>query len=49
MKQFQRDDGVLIMNLTPSNNEDVRVLERETVASFLGLASEQYNFEGRDF
>ena len=46
---FQRDDGVLIMNLTPSNNEDVRVLERETVASFLGLASEQYNFEGEIF
>ena len=46
---FQRDDGVLIMNLTPSNNEDVKVLERETVASFLGLASEQYNFEGEIF
>ena len=46
---FQRDDGVLIMNLMPSNNEDVKVLERETVASFLGLASEQYNFEGEIF
>ena len=40
---FQRDDGVLIMNLTPSNNEQVQVMERETFASFFGLASEQYN------
>ena len=46
---FQRNDGVLIMNLTPSENEQVRVLERETFASFLGLASEQYNFEGKIF
>ena len=46
---FQRDDGVLIMNLTPSNNEQVQVMERETVASFFGLASEQYNFEGEIF
>jgi len=46
---FQRDDGVLIMNLTPSENEQVRVMERATVASFLGLASEQYNFEGEIF
>jgi len=46
---FQRDDGVLIMNLTPSENEQVRVMERETFASFFGLASEQYNFEGKIF
>ncbi len=46
---FQREDGVLIMNLTPSENEQVMVLERETFASFLGLASEQYNFEGKIF
>ena len=46
---FQRDDGVLIMNLTPSNNEQVQVMERETFASFFGLASEQYNFEGEIF
>ena len=46
---FQRDDGVLIMNLTPSNNEKVQVMERETFASFFGLASEQYNFEGEIF
>ena len=46
---FQRDDGVLIMNLTPSNNEQVQVMERETFASFFGLASEQYNFEGAIF
>ena len=43
---FQRDDGILIMNLTPSENEQVKVMERETFASLLGLASEQYNFEG---
>ena len=46
---FQRDDGVLIMNLTPSNNEQVQVMERETFASFFGLASEQYNFQGEIF
>ena len=46
---FQRDDGVLIMNLTPSDDEQVQVMERSTVASFLGLASEQYNFEGEIF
>ena len=46
---FQREDGVLIMNLTPSNNEQVQVMERETFASFFGLASEQYNFEGKIF
>jgi len=46
---FQRDDGILIMNLTPSDNEQVQVMERETFASFFGLASEQYNFEGEIF
>jgi len=46
---FERDDGVLIMNLTPSDNEQVQVMERETFASFFGLASEQYNFEGEIF
>ena len=48
-EKFQRDDGNLIMNLAPSDNEQVRIMERETVASFLGLASEQYNFEGEIF
>ena len=37
------------MNLTPSNDEQVQVMERETFASFFGLASEQYNFEGAIF
>jgi len=46
---FQRDDGVLIMNLMPSENEQVKVLEHETFASFFGLASEEYNFEGKIF
>ena len=46
---FERDDGVLIMNLTPSDNEQIQVMERETFASFFGLASEQYNFEGEIF
>ena len=48
-EKFQRDDGNLIMNLAPSDNEQVRIMERETFASFLGLASEQYNFEGKIF
>ena len=46
---FQRDDGILVMNLTPSKNEQVKIMERETFASFFGLASEQYNFEGKVF
>ena len=46
---FQRDDGILVMNLTPSENEQVKIMERETFASFFGLASEQYNFEGKVF
>ena len=37
------------MNLTPSDNQQVQVMERETFASFFGLASEQYNFEGEIF
>ena len=48
-EKFQRDDGILIMNLTPSEDEQVKVMERETFASFFGLASEQYNFEGKIF
>ena len=48
-EKFQRDDGVLIMNLTPSEDEQVKVMERSTIASFLGLASEQYNFHGKIF
>ena len=48
-ERFERDDGVLIMNLTPSEDEQVKVMERSTIASFLGLASEQYNFEGQVF
>ncbi len=46
---FERDDGILIMNLTPSDNKQVQIMERETFASFFGLASEQYNFEGKVF
>ena len=46
---FQREDGVLIMNLIPSDDEQVKVMEHETFASFFGLASEEYNFEGKIF
>ena len=48
-EKIQRNDGNLIMNLAPSDNEQVRIMERETFASFFGLASEQYNFEGKIF
>ena len=48
-EKIQRNDGNLVMNLAPSDNEQVKVLERETFASFFGLASEQYNFEGKIF
>ena len=33
---FERDDGILIMNLTPSDNKQVQIMERETFASFFG-------------
>ena len=46
---FQREDGVLIMNLIPSDDEQVKVMEQETFGSFFGLASEEYNFEGKIF
>jgi len=46
---FERDDGVLIMNLVPSEDENVQVIGRETFASFFGLASDQFNVKGKVF
>ena len=46
---FERDDGVLIMNLVPSENPDVEILNQETLASFFGLASDQFNVQGEMF
>ena len=46
---FERDDGVLIMNLVPSETPDVEILSQETFASFFGLASDQFNVQGEMF
>jgi hypothetical protein len=48
-ENFQREDGNLIMNLAPSNNEKIEVMEQETFASLFELESEQYNFKGKIF
>ena len=46
---FQRGDGVLIMNLVPSDDPTVQIINQETFASFLGLASDQFNLKGKVF
>ena len=49
VNNFERDDGVLIMNLVPSEDEEVQVINQETFASFFGLASDQFNVKGNVF
>ena len=49
VNNFERDDGVLIMNLVPSEDEDVEVINQETFASFFGLAADQFNVKGKVF
>ena len=49
VNNFERDDGVLIMNLVPSEDEDVQVINQETFASFFGLAADQFNVKGKVF
>ena len=46
---FERDDGVLIMNLVPSEDSEVQIFNQETFASFFGLASDQFNLQGKVF
>ena len=46
---FERDDGILIMNLVPSDDADVQIINQETFASFIGLASDQFNLKGKVF
>ena len=46
---FEQDDGVLMMNLVPSDDFNVQIINQETVASFLGLASDQFNLKGSVF
>ena len=46
---FERDDGILIMNLVPSEKQNVEIINQETFASFFGLASDQFNVEGKVF
>jgi len=49
VNNFERDDGVLIMNLVPSEDEEVQVINQETIESFFGLASDQFNVKGKVF
>jgi len=49
VNNFERDDGVLIMNLVPSEDEEVLVINQETFASFFGLAADQFNVKGKVF
>jgi len=46
---FEREDGILIMNLVPAENSNVEILNQETLASFFGLASDQFNVQGKIF
>ena len=46
---FERDDGILIMNLVPSEDSQVQIINHETFASFFGLASDQFNLQGNVF
>ena len=46
---FERDDGILIMNLVPSEKPNVEIINQETFASIFGLASDQFNVQGKVF
>ena len=46
---FERDDGVLIMNFVPSEDAQVQIINQESFASFFGLASDQFNLKGKVF
>jgi len=46
---FERDDGILIMNLVPSEDSQVQILNQESFASFFGLTSDQFNLQGKVF
>ena len=49
VNSFDRDDGILVMNLVPSENSAVEIINQETFASFFGLASDQFNVQGKIF
>ena len=44
---FERDDGILIMNLVPSEDSQEQIINQETLASFFGLASDQFNLQAK--
>jgi hypothetical protein len=46
---FERNDGILIMNLVPSENSNVEIINQETFASLFNLASDQFNVQGKMF
>ena len=49
INNFERDDGILIMNLVPSEKPNVEIINQETFASIFGLASDQFNVQGKVF
>ena len=46
---FEREDGILIMNLVPSDNVEIEILNQETFESFFGIAADQFNVKGKMF
>ena len=49
VNNFERDDGILIMNLVPAEDQGVEIINQETFASLFGLASDQFNVQGKVF
>jgi len=49
INSFERDDGILVMNLVPAENLGVEILNQETLSSFFGLESDQFNVQGKIF
>jgi len=49
INNFERDNGVLIMNLIPSKDSDVQIVNEGSLASFFGLESDEFNLKGNVF
>ena len=49
VNNFDRDDGILVMNLIPSEDTDVQISNQETFASVFGFESDQFNLQGKIF
>ena len=49
VNNFERDNGILIMNLIPSEDSDVQIVNEGSLASFFGLESDEFNLKGKVF